>query len=89
VVLVTMLGGAGWLLGPVIGAAVLVPLSEITRAQLGARGTGVDMILYGALITVISVYQPKGIWGFFAGGLPRRKRPLPEARLEPSSQGVA
>jgi branched-chain amino acid transport system permease protein len=73
VVLVTMLGGAGWLFGPVIGAAVLVPLSEITRAQLGARGTGVDMILYGALITLISVYQPKGIWGFFAGALPRRK----------------
>ena len=89
VVLVTMLGGAGSLFGPVIGAAVLVPLSEITRAQLGARGTGVDMILYGALITLISVYQPKGIWGFFAGGLPWRKRPAPQPRLEPSSPGVA
>ncbi|MGZ6124912.1 MAG: branched-chain amino acid ABC transporter permease [Myxococcales bacterium] len=89
VVLVTMLGGAGSLFGPVIGAAVLVPLSEITRAQLGARGTGVDMILYGALITLISVYQPKGIWGFFAGGLPWRKQPAKRQRLEPSSPGVA
>ena len=75
VVLVAMLGGAGSLLGPVIGAAVLVPLSEITRAQLGARGTGVDMILYGALITLISVYQPKGIQGFFASRLARRPEP--------------
>ena len=89
VVLVTMLGGAGSLLGPVIGAAVLVPLSEITRAQLGARGTGVDMILYGALITLISVYQPKGIWGFFTGGLPWRKHPAPQPRLEPGTPEAA
>ncbi|MGZ6143013.1 MAG: branched-chain amino acid ABC transporter permease [Myxococcales bacterium] len=88
VVLVTMLGGSGWLFGPVIGAAVLVPLSEITRAQLGARGTGLDMIIYGALITLISVYQPKGIWGFFAG-LQRRKPRAPQPRLAPSSQGAA
>jgi hypothetical protein len=47
------------------------------------------MILYGALITLISVYQPKGIWGFFAGGLPRRKQPAAQPRLEPSSPGVA
>jgi branched-chain amino acid transport system permease protein len=79
VVLVTMLGGAGALFGPVVGAAILVPLSEITRAQLGARGTGVDMILYGALITLISVYQPKGVWGFFAGGF--RRAPPPAPRL--------
>jgi len=83
VVLVTMLGGAGSLPGPVIGAAVLVPLSEITRAQLGARGTGVDMILYGALITLISVYQPKGVHGFLAARLARRPaEPRAAAALE-------
>jgi branched-chain amino acid transport system permease protein len=66
IVLVTMLGGAGFLFGPVIGAAVLIPLSEITRIKLGDKGTGVDLILYGALITLISVYQPKGVWGFLS-----------------------
>ena len=72
VVLVAMLGGAGMLFGPVIGAAILIPLSEITRAKLGQKGTGVDLILYGALITLISVYQPKGVWGLFGNlGLSR------------------
>ncbi len=66
VVLVAMLGGAGSVLGPVIGAAILIPLSEITRVELGERGTGVDMMIYGALITLISVYQPKGVWGLLA-----------------------
>ena len=63
IVLVAMLGGASTVLGPVVGAAVLVPLSEYSRAWLGYKGTGTDMIIYGTLITVISMYQPDGVWG--------------------------
>ena len=62
IVLISMLGGAGSVLGPVIGAAILVPLAEITRVTLGHKGTGVDMLIYGFLITLISVYQPQGVW---------------------------
>jgi branched-chain amino acid transport system permease protein len=78
VVLVSMLGGAGSVVGPVIGAAILVPLSEITRVKLGHKGTGVDMMIYGALITLISVYQPKGVWGLLAGRAGGRPAPAPE-----------
>jgi len=63
IVLVAMLGGASTVLGPAIGAAILIPLSEYTRAWLGYKGTGVDMIVYGTLITIISMYQPAGVWG--------------------------
>jgi branched-chain amino acid transport system permease protein len=72
VVLIAMLGGAGSILGPAIGALILVPLSEITRVKLGHKGTGIDMMIYGALITLISVYQPKGVWGLLAGRAARR-----------------
>ena len=58
-----MLGGAGSVMGPVIGAAILIPISEFTRVWLGYKGTGIDMIIYGTLIMLISVYQPKGVWG--------------------------
>ncbi len=64
IVLVAMLGGAGSVLGPVVGAAILIPLSECSRAWLGSKGTGADMIIYGTLITLISMYQPNGVWGF-------------------------
>ena len=62
-VLVTILGGAGTLAGPLLGAAVLVPLQEFTRAKWGGLGGGVDLIIFGFLIIIIVVKQPAGITG--------------------------
>ena len=73
IVLVAMLGGASTVLGPVIGAAVLIPLSEYSRAWLGYKGTGMDMIIYGTLITLISMYQPNGVWGAVTNLMRRSK----------------
>jgi len=73
IVLVAMLGGASTVLGPVVGAAVLVPLSEYSRAWLGYKGTGMDMIIYGTLITLISMYQPNGVWGAITNLMRRSK----------------
>jgi branched-chain amino acid transport system permease protein len=82
VVLIAMLGGAGSIIGPVIGALILVPLSEFTRVKLGHKGTGVDLMIYGALITLISVYQPRGVWGLLTGRIgaraPRNTASTPE-----------
>ena len=73
IVLISMLGGAGTLMGPVVGAAILIPIAEVTRIWLGHKGTGIDMLIYGFLITLISVYQPKGVWGLFSN-LAKRAR---------------
>ncbi|MGC9976061.1 MAG: branched-chain amino acid ABC transporter permease [Syntrophales bacterium] len=66
IVLLSMLGGAGSVMGPVIGAAVLIPIAEVTRVWLGSRGIGLDMLIYGFMITIISMYQPQGVWGFLS-----------------------
>jgi branched-chain amino acid transport system permease protein len=66
VVLISMLGGAGAVIGPVIGAAVMIPIAEYTRITLGHQGTGVDMLIYGFLIMLISMYQPAGVWGLLS-----------------------
>ncbi|MGD1074720.1 MAG: branched-chain amino acid ABC transporter permease [Thermodesulfovibrionales bacterium] len=66
IVLISMLGGAGSIMGPVIGAAILIPASEYTRVILGNKGTGVDMLIYGLLITLISMYYPEGVWKLFS-----------------------
>jgi branched-chain amino acid transport system permease protein len=68
-----MLGGAGSVMGPVIGAAILLPISEFTRVKLGFKGSGLDMIIYGTLIMLISVYQPQGVWGILQK-IGRRKK---------------
>jgi len=47
-------------IGPILGAAILIPLSEYSRILLGGTGKGMDLIVFGALILLISVYQPQG-----------------------------
>jgi hypothetical protein len=58
----------------------------MTRVKLGHRGTGVDMMIYGALITLISIYQPKGVWGFLSGLAGRRHPPAGPARAALAEQ---
>jgi branched-chain amino acid transport system permease protein len=59
--LVAVLGGVGTLWGPLIGAAILIPLSEYTRVLLGGTGKAIDLLIYGVLIMLVSVIQPGGI----------------------------
>ena len=61
--LVAVLGGAGTLVGPLVGAAVLVPLSAATSVLLGGSGSSLDLVVYGALIMIIAVFEPAGLVG--------------------------
>lgn len=61
VVLMTVLGGAGTLWGPALGAAILIPLSEYSRIWFGGTGRTIDLIIYGILIVAICLWRPAGI----------------------------
>jgi len=61
--LVPVLGGAGTIVGPLLGAAVLVPLSEATRVYLGGSGRSLDLVVYGLLIMLIAAFEPGGLVG--------------------------
>lgn len=61
IALVPILGGAGRAVGPLLGAAVLIPLSELTRIRFGGTGQGLDLVIYGGLIVLIAVLQPGGL----------------------------
>ncbi|MDI9336314.1 MAG: branched-chain amino acid ABC transporter permease, partial [Gammaproteobacteria bacterium] len=54
--LVAILGGVGSILGPVLGGIVLIALEETTRQVFGGSGKGTDIIIYGALILLMSVF---------------------------------
>ena len=60
IVLVTVMGGIGTVLGPIIGAVLLTFISEYTRVYLGKFG-GLDMILYGVLVILIVLFLPRGL----------------------------
>jgi branched-chain amino acid transport system permease protein len=65
IALMAMLGGAGSLWGPIIGAGVLIPLKSYLKEWLGATAgmAGIDLVIYGLIIMLISAFEPRGIWG--------------------------
>jgi len=67
IVLIATFGGSGTIYGPIMGAAVLVPISQYARAFLGGMGSGLDLMIYGIAITLICVFKPGGVIEFFKG----------------------
>jgi branched-chain amino acid transport system permease protein len=55
------LGGAGFLFGPLVGAAILVPLEEVSNNLFGGSGAGLTFVVYGAVIMLLARFQPGGL----------------------------
>ncbi|HWH48631.1 MAG TPA: branched-chain amino acid ABC transporter ATP-binding protein/permease [Burkholderiales bacterium] len=60
--IVAMFGGVGTLWGPVIGAVILVPLSELLHAKLGNVIPGIQGVVYGIAIVAVILLAPEGIF---------------------------
>jgi branched-chain amino acid transport system permease protein len=63
-IMATVVGGIGRLWGPVLGAAILIPISQIMSTMLGSgplAGRGIDLIVYGLIIVVIAAFRPTGL----------------------------
>ena len=74
-----VVGGLGRLWGPVLGAIILIPISQLMTATLGAgplAGRGIDLIIYGAVIMLIAGWRPNGLlslpWAALGRPLPGR-----------------
>jgi branched-chain amino acid transport system permease protein len=58
-----IVGGAGTVLGPVLGAFVLTPVSELSRAAIRGRA-GVDVMVYGLVLILVISFLPNGLMGW-------------------------
>jgi branched-chain amino acid transport system permease protein len=58
---IAIIGGRGTLLGPIVGAVLLVPAAELTRTYLGGSYEGVHLMLYGAVLMAVMVFKPRGL----------------------------
>ena len=67
--LVSMIGGAGTVYGPLVGALLLASISDITRVLTQIQG--LSLVLYGGLLVVIIAYLPNGLIDLFK----RRSKP--------------
>lgn len=56
--LMVVVGGSGFFLGPMLGAAVVILLPEVLRFT-----EGYYLILYSAFVIVLMIYSPSGLMG--------------------------
>ena len=71
--ILTLFGGAGTLWGPLIGSAILVPLSETLNAELGHILPGIQGLVYGIAIIAVILIAPEGLYWRVVDMLQRRK----------------
>lgn len=71
IAIITMLGGAGTLAGPVVGAVLLLGASEIFKNKFQES----HLLIYGILIVVVVLFLPEGIVGGFERLLRKREKP--------------
>lgn len=67
-----IIGGTGTIWGPLVGALLLTPLAEFTRAfvrrppdflQAIQGRAGVDVMIFGILLIVVVLFMPQGLMG--------------------------
>ena len=69
-----MFGGVGTYWGALIGAAVLIPLSDTLQAELGDVIPGIQGVVYGATIILVMLLAPEGVFWSLRERLRRRSR---------------
>jgi branched-chain amino acid transport system permease protein len=65
IILGSVIGGVGTLFGPILGAALLILLSEGVTETLSAIGLaipGSKQVIYGVVLLGVVVFLPHGIW---------------------------
>lgn len=59
-----IVGGAGTLLGPILGSFILTPLAELSRAYVGGGSSGAHLVAYGFVLIVVVLFAPQGAYPY-------------------------
>jgi branched-chain amino acid transport system permease protein len=78
IVFAVVLGGMYSLLGPTVGTALTIALSEYLRVLFGVKYIGMAETIYGLLLMLFIIFLPAGIYGTVRDLL-RRRRAAPLA----------
>jgi branched-chain amino acid transport system permease protein len=58
---IALIGGRGSIAGPLLGALLLRPVSDFSRIYLGAVLPGLHLIIFGIILILVMIYQPRGL----------------------------
>lgn len=62
-IIAPIVGGLGTLFGPILGAIVIHPLNELAKDVAQEFSiSGLKLIVYGAVLLVIVLFAPQGVW---------------------------
>ncbi len=92
---VAVVGGAGYVWGGVLGAAIVVILKEVLQSYLPLIFGGssqLETIVFGILLVTLLQLAPTGVWPWLMARLPFtpiRKRPDMSLTLPPRSRATA
>jgi branched-chain amino acid transport system permease protein len=71
-----IVGGAGTLLGPILGSFILSPLAEVSRHYFSKGGwSGAHLVVYGALLVIVVLFLPQGAYPWLRARFGRTPRP--------------
>ncbi|MCU0561844.1 MAG: branched-chain amino acid ABC transporter permease [Desulfobacterales bacterium] len=58
---IALIGGRGSIAGPVLGALLLRPVSDFSRIYFGDTLPGLHLIIFGVVLILVMLYQPRGL----------------------------
>ncbi len=73
-----LLGGRGFLIGPIIGALIYIIVSQILTFTLSE--TGANLLVFGAVILLVALFAPRGIAFYIPKSV--KKTPFDKASLD-------
>jgi branched-chain amino acid transport system permease protein len=71
--LAPIVGGAGTVLGPLLGAMAVKGVGELAKLVAG-DAPGLDLVLYGGVLVLVVAFAPRGIAGLLAGAVETLRR---------------
>jgi branched-chain amino acid transport system permease protein len=58
----SVVGGSGTILGPVLGSFLLELLGEFSRTYFAAGRAGLNVVIYGLLLILVVLFLPRGVY---------------------------
>jgi branched-chain amino acid transport system permease protein len=58
---IALIGGRGSIVGPVLGALLLRPVSDFSRIYFGDTLPGMHLIIFGVVLILVMIFQPRGL----------------------------
>ena len=73
IIILAIIGGAGTIIGPILGALAIIVPEELIRGLLGGVYAGVSGMAYGLILIITLMLKPAGLRELFVYILPRKK----------------